>query len=291
MNILRVLNRSRYTKENTFNQSSVDGAKNQNKSTSKSAVSADQLNCHLVVIFSINKIQSIKSTAMNLSRLAKGVLIQTTRRQYCSQANKDGAYKRALQKYPMLMQSVQAGALMGGGDLIAQHFIEKKRPDQLNLKRTLQFAGMGLFVVSTRTFIYCISVANPLLFSQGPGLRYWYGFLERSITGRSTAIRTVKKVLVDQLCCSPVFLATFISVVGALQGQNVEGIQRKLKQEYMDVLVTNYYVWPVVQLANFSLVPLNYQVLFVQVVAIFWNTYLSWKTNQFVESSPKKTAI
>lgn len=73
-------------------------------------------------------------------------LVQQTVRKCATQS--PGAYQRALQNYPLLMQSLQASALMGGGDLIAQFFIEKKRPDQLNLRRTLQFAGMGLFVVS-----------------------------------------------------------------------------------------------------------------------------------------------
>lgn len=85
---------------------------------------------------------------MILSRLSRGVLVRVTHRQYCSQTNKDGVYKRAIQRFPLLMQSLQVGALMGGGDLISQLVIEKKRQDQLNLKRTLQFASMGLLVVS-----------------------------------------------------------------------------------------------------------------------------------------------
>lgn len=84
---------------------------------------------------------------MNISRAPKSVLVHVTRRQYCSQVNKDGAYKRALQKHPLLMQSLQTGALMGTGDLLAQVLVEKKRQGQLNLRRTLQFVGMGLVIV------------------------------------------------------------------------------------------------------------------------------------------------
>lgn len=47
-----------------------------------------------------------------------------------------------------MVPALQAGLLMGGGDLIAQYFIEDKPLDQLDLKRTLSFASIGLFVVS-----------------------------------------------------------------------------------------------------------------------------------------------
>lgn len=123
---------------------------------------------------------------------------------------------------------------------------------------------------------------------QGPGLRFWYGFMDRKLKGRTPAIKSLKKVLLDQLGTSPIFLATFISVMGALQGEDVQGIKNKLKTEYKDVLITNYYIWPWIQMANFTVVPLNYQVLVVQVVAIFWNIYLSWKTNHSLEAKAVK---
>lgn len=78
---------------------------------------------------------------------------------------------------------------------------------------------------------------------------------------------------------APAFLFFILIAVAAMQGKSQETIKQEVLANYFDVLKTNYYVWPWVQLVNFYYIPLQYQVLIVQSVALFWNTYLSWKTN------------
>uniref|UniRef100_A0A914E7W0 Mpv17-like protein n=1 Tax=Acrobeloides nanus TaxID=290746 RepID=A0A914E7W0_9BILA len=43
------------------------------------------------------------------------------------------------------------------------------------------------------------------------------------------------------------------------------------------VLIANYKIWPFVQFINMSLMPLHLRLVFVQVVSIFWNMYLSYE--------------
>lgn len=91
--------------------------------------------------------------------------------------------------------------------------------------------------------------------------------------------QTTQKVFIDQMVFAPVFLAILLSIIGYSQVQDVEKVKAKLQSEYKDILVANYSVWPWVQIINFQFVPLNYQVLLTQTVAVFWNVYFSWRTN------------
>lgn len=86
------------------------------------------------------------------------------------------------------------------------------------------------------------------------------------------------------------FIGLLVGSIGILQGRRPLEISQKLKRDFPDILVANYKIWPAVQLLNFYFVPLNYQVLLVQIVAVAWNTYISFKTNapsvEAIEDNP-----
>ncbi|XP_061206248.1 protein Mpv17 isoform X2 [Neopsephotus bourkii] len=79
---------------------------------------------------------------------------------------------------------------------------------------------------------------------------------------------------------APCFLGCFLAITGAMNGLSVEENWSKIQQDYTDALLTNYCIWPPVQIANFYFVPLKHRLAVVQCVAIVWNCYLSWKANR-----------
>lgn len=48
------------------------------------------------------------------------------------------------------------------------------------------------------------------------------------------------------------------------------------------VLVHFIQVWPVAQAVNFTFVPMDHRLLFANVVALCWNTYLAWRSEKRV---------
>lgn len=90
----------------------------------------------------------------------------------------------------------------------------------------------------------------------------------------------LKKVFCDQALFAPALNAVLVPTLVFLPTRSVERAKDALKKDYVDVLLANYKLWPLVQLGNFAFTPLQYQVLVVQAVALIWNTYLSWKTQK-----------
>jgi len=160
----------------------------------------------------------------------------------------------------MFKASSQAGILMCGGDLISQTMVEKRKFNEVDLSRTLRFGLIGFGLI-------------------GPALFKWYGVLERRIHFRHPGATAFGKMVTDQLLFAPVALYGFFWANGKLSGLSNEEIKSNVRNSYFDVLIANYQLWPAVQMVNFWVIPLAHRILFVQTVALMWNTYLAWKLN------------
>ncbi|XP_061900775.1 protein Mpv17 [Entelurus aequoreus] len=170
------------------------------------------------------------------------------------------SYQVLMGRHPWTVQIVTAGTLVGVGDVIAQQLIERRGLAGHNVRRTAKMMGIGFFFV-------------------GPVIGSWYRVLDRLVAGGSKSA-AFKKMTVDQLCFAPCFLGAFLALSGVLNGLTVEENVAKMRRDYTDALISNYYLWPPVQIANFYFIPLHHRLAVVQVVAVAWNSYLTWKANK-----------
>jgi len=82
------------------------------------------------------------------------------------------------------------------------------------------------------------------------------------------------KVFVDQTTYGVVMNWLYFFVIGAFEGRTLANIQAKVAKDFWPLMLANWKIWPVVSLVNFAFVPPSLQVLFGNVISIFWTAYV-----------------
>jgi len=105
----------------------------------------------------------------------------------------------------------------------------------------------------------------------------WFQFLGRvfPISKTSAFGPAMKRVAFDQLIFAPAGLLVFFTTMTVAEGGGRRAISQKLRDMYIPTLKANYIVWPAVQIVNFRLMPVQFQLPFVSTVGIAWTAYLS----------------
>ncbi|KAA8910473.1 hypothetical protein FN846DRAFT_775236 [Sphaerosporella brunnea] len=144
-----------------------------------------------------------------------------------------------------------------GDKLIPTHSAHHHLPPPFDFNRLARFAFWG-FVIA------------PFQFK-------WLQFLQRKfpLTANSSTLPTLKRVALDQICFAPMGLVGFFTYMTYAEGGDTEQVKKRLKNVFWPTLKANYMLWPMVQLINFRLMPLQFQLPFASTVGIAWGTYLS----------------
>ena len=230
-----------------------------------------------------------------LRRTAFALPLKTGRRTFTSSAKKEGEtlnekasfftnflawYSTKLDTHPLLTKGISSGLIAGSGDFLCQLFVDKRNDGKEVEKdgvvskgsekesssllaswdpaRTGRFALLGAFLVA-------------------PGIHYWYNALStRLVPGAVTVSNVMKRVALDQFAFTPFFLQLWLSALWTLEGETpIETIPSRMMEATPTILVANWILWIPAQIFNFRMVPVKYQVLYSNVVALFWNIYLS----------------
>lgn len=105
----------------------------------------------------------------------------------------------------------------------------------------------------------------------------WFGFLSHTfpISKARGTIPAMQRVAMDQLIFAPIGLSIFFTFMTVAEGGGKRAIIKKFQDVYLPALRANYLVWPAVQILNFRMVPIQFQIPFVSTVGIAWTAYLS----------------
>ncbi|KAJ9213396.1 hypothetical protein DTO166G4_5022 [Paecilomyces variotii] len=133
----------------------------------------------------------------------------------------------------------------------------KGRPPAFDFERLTRFMAFGFFMA-------------PLQFQ-------WFKFLSRAfpLTKESATAPALKRVAADQLMFAPFGLVAFFTFMTFAEGGGRQDLVRKFRDVYIPTLKANFVLWPAVQILNFRVVPIQFQIPFVSSVGIAWTAYLS----------------
>lgn len=122
-------------------------------------------------------------------------------------------------------------------------------PDSLGLPPPFDFERLTRFMA----YGFCMA---PVQFK-------WFSFLSKTFPITKTAAfgPAMKRVAFDQLIFAPFGLAVFFTTMTVAEGGGRRAISNKLRDMYVPTLKANYVIWPAVQIVNFRLMPVQFQLV------------------------------
>lgn len=178
-------------------------------------------------------------------------------------------YKTLLTEKPILTKAATSALIMGISDAVTQRLERKFHPSaekgcKHSWKRTQQALLTG--------FLW-----------SGPSAHAWYQILEDLVIFLQIPpvplVLLASRVTLDALIFSPITIFGFFVVSTLLQGGTFGDIRDKLTRRWKQTVLGAWRFWPIVNVLSFSMIPLQFRVLYCNVMALFWSGYLSYMSN------------
>ncbi len=104
----------------------------------------------------------------------------------------------------------------------------------------------------------------------------WFLFLGNNFNYSSHLLSLCVKVLVNQTFFTPVFNTYFFGMQTLLSGGSWADAKERVWHTVPVSWKNSWKVWPAVTAFSFTFIPWQYRNVFAGVIAIGWQTYLSW---------------
>lgn len=110
--------------------------------------------------------------------------------------------------------------------------------------------------------------------------RFRFLFLSHNFNYSSRILSIATKVAVGQACFTPIFNTYFFSAQALLSGESISGTIERVKDTVPTSILNSCKLWPMVTAFSFTFLPIDWRPLFHGVVAVGWQTYLSFLNRQ-----------
>jgi protein Mpv17 len=198
-------------------------------------------------------------------------------------------YDGWLHRYPLLTKATTSAMLFGTGDRIAQR-IEAYYEDDSDTSaieaRTAGSDGTAEGIVSP-TVARTMRMMAWGAFIHTPLMHTWYNTVDRVVKGRGmTAV--LKKVVSDMILVAPQMPIWFFTSTQLMEGVPFRDALDVAIVKTPATVAANYSLWPMTNIITFGVVPLEYRLLFVNIVSLGWSAYLSEQASKPVENERRE---
>ncbi|ORY65122.1 uncharacterized protein BCR38DRAFT_368127 [Pseudomassariella vexata] len=166
------------------------------------------------------------------------------------------AYARAQRKRPYVTQVASALVIYLGADISAQRMSGK----DYDIKRTARSLAVGAFA----------AIPNYT----------WFMFLSHHFNYSSRIISIGTKVLVNQICFTPLFNTYFFGSQALLSGDTLQETWERITRTVPISIINSCKLWPAITAFSFAFLPMEYRSIFTGFIAVGWQTYLSFLNRQ-----------
>ena len=187
-----------------------------------------------------------------------------------------GIYSKLLIQKPLLTKSLTSCATNAFSDVLCQKLIitsKEEESDTSTSAASIDQERLGQAAVTGLVW-------------SGPITHYWYKILfgKLTISINDPIIGLVVQILLDSIIFSPITISGYFTLRSIMEGSGIEGIKDKLSTRLVKTVLGAWKFWPAANIINFGFIPLEFRVLYMNVLSIFWSFYLTYVNGQKIVS-------
>ena len=190
------------------------------------------------------------------------VVMTTTGASLNLAASVGGLYAQQIQRNPIVTKSVTAAVVFGASDVAAQRIEGRRSLDGLRLAMTTAIGG----------------------FYFAPAAHFWYAFVT-AVLPLTTLPHIIGKAALGQCIFGPLVTCVFFASACLQTEGSLRSLPRKIQKDLLPVQLAGLGYWPFVDIISFSLIPLDYIPLFINLASFIWTIFLSLKSRHQLKPS------